>query len=471
MRDDDRKEKLATWAGAVMAGFLVMVFFAWAALQALLQPATVGAPGRVALNLAMLPSKVAEAWDEAKGIVTGQEATRFLSVPRPDVDMAGFRPVRGPEGTAFSELMVRGDAHGADRGWRLLGGAMQADGRAGNMAVLLDPDLRVARVWDLHEDDVEVSNKARESRRVVHGLQILPDASIVFGFDHGAGLQRRDACNRPVWVTPGTYHHSVMVQPDQETLWALRDWGFADEGEGANAPPGTGPVELDLATGAVRREISLAAIMAANPRLGLFELARKDENAVETNATETIGQWLGDPVHFNDVEPLPAEMADVFDGFAAGDLLISARDLNTVFVVDPETLKVKWHHTGGMLRQHDPDWRPDGTISVFDNAMGLGTSRIITIDPETHATQITYDGEENGFYTRIRGKHMRTARGDLAIVSPQQGRAFELGPTGAPVLEFINLKPGVADKSFVLTEYLWLPETALDLEDVTCTDS
>ncbi|MDQ2091598.1 arylsulfotransferase family protein [Marimonas arenosa] len=472
--DDERKERLGLWLGAAMAGFLGLMLFSWAALQALIEPGKVGLPGRVALNVAFLPSKVKDAWDEAMSFASGAEATRFFSVPRPALDETGFRPVLQADGNALSGLQVRGDVAAADRGWRLIGGAMQVGGRAGNMAVLLDPDLVARRIWRLDEDAVEAADKSRDSRRMLHGLQILPEAgSIVFGFDHGSALQRRDMCNRTEWITAGKFHHSVTLSPDGYALWALRDGGFASDfaPDDLTAPPNTGLVRLDAATGEIVEEISLEALVAANAGLGLFELARKDANEVETNEVAVIGRWISDPMHFNDIEALRPEMAAAFPDFTAGDLLVSARDINTVMVIDPETHKVKWHQTGGFMRQHDPDWRPDGTISVFDNGMSTGVSRIQTVDAKTNHISVAYDGAEMDFYTRIRGKHMRTTRGDLAIVSPQQGRAFELDAGRRPVLEFRNHKPGSEEKNFVLTEYLWLPETALTAGDLTCSDS
>lgn len=471
--ENAKTERLAIWLGAAMAGFLALSLFSWITVQAFLEPGRFGAAGRVALQVASLPGYVAQAWDQARMLASGEEATKFLSVPRADIDEVGFRPVTLPDGRPLSGLLVKGDVARADRGWRLLGGAMELEGEADNVAVLLDPGLTVRTIWKLDEAEVAVEDKARASRRMLHGLQVLPDGSLIHTFDHGSAMQRRDACNRVAWVAPGQYHHSLNLSGDGASVWGLRDQGFASAfapGDPA-APPQTGLVRLDATTGKVLDEISLEQLVAANPGLGLFELARKDENAVETNSAEVIGEWATDPMHFNDIEPLPPEMAAAFPQFAVGDLLVSARDINTVMVIDPETHKVKWHHTGDMLRQHDPDWRADGTITVYDNAMGLGVSRIIAIDPKTQLVGIAYDGAGDGFYSRIRGRHMRTARGDLAVASPQQGRAFEIGADGAKVLEFLNRSPVEPDKNFVLTEYIWLPETALNPGVFACSNS
>ncbi len=73
-----------------------------------------------------------------------------------------------------------------------------------------------------------------------------------------------------------------------------------------------------------------------------------------------------DLLHSNDVEPLLPELAREFPMFRAGDLLVSLREINAVFVMDHDSLAIKWMFTGA-LRQHDPDFFPDGTIVLFNN--------------------------------------------------------------------------------------------------------
>ena len=58
------------------------------------------------------------------------------------------------------------------------------------------------------------------------------------------------------------------------------------------------------------------------------------------------------------------------------------------YLVDRKTRIVKWWHIGPWIRQHDPDWSVDGTITLFDNNRDgtdrgelLGSSRIIAVDP------------------------------------------------------------------------------------------
>jgi len=156
----------------------------------------------------------------------------------------------------------------------------------------------------------------------------------------------------------------------------------------------------------------------------------------------------GDPdlTHLNDIEELTSRMASRFPQFAAGDLLLSLRNVNLLMVVDPRTHKVKWHQSGPWIKQHDPDFLPDGRISVFNNnndttdtGAVLGGSTILDVDPAGGLTSVRYGGRPTqAFYTRFRGKHQRLDNGNILITESLAGRAFEVDSMGNVVWEFIN---------------------------------
>jgi hypothetical protein len=143
--------------------------------------------------------------------------------------------------------------------------------------------------------------------------------------------------------------------------------------------------------------------------------------------------------HPNDVEVLSSEDAAAFPLFEAGDILYSLRDINLIMVFNPDTEVVKWYQHGPWLRQHDADFLPDGTISLFNNRMSYGFSNIMTIDPVTRETKIVYESRSAPrFYSGILGKHQHLANGNILITQSQDGRAFEVTREGETVWEYIN---------------------------------
>jgi hypothetical protein len=161
--------------------------------------------------------------------------------------------------------------------------------------------------------------------------------------------------------------------------------------------------------------------------------------------------YIENPLHFNDVEVLREDMAAAFPLFAAGDILVSLRNLNLIAVLDRETFLVKWWMTGPFVRQHDPDFLPNGHLLVFDNRRGgpareFGFSRILEIDPATRRVVWSYTGSEREpFYTNIRGKQQLLPNGNVLVTEAHAGRVFELarGPDGDRIAwEWVN---GVGD--------------------------
>jgi Arylsulfotransferase (ASST) len=315
---------------------------------------------------------------------------------------------------------------------------------------VLSPELEIQKVWVLAENEGRAGKRGKPERALIHGFAILKDGSMIFTFDGGHSIQRVDRCGRPIWSTPGAFNHTVSAEDDGRFVWTL-------QGELQN-------VEVDrlaVATGKLVRRIRVADIVAANPSIDILEVGKDDEwnEANPGNATE---KWMHDPFHFNDVEPLPAAIAARFAGFGAGDLLLSSRTLNLLFVMDPATLQVKWWQTGSWREQHDPDWQPTGEISVFDNRRGRGYSRIVGIDPGSRDVRVLFDGRVNGFYSPIRGKHQMTESGDILVTSPQQGRVFEVDGSGRTVLEVINTKPHSSEFNYLISEAIWLPLGTFD---------
>ena len=135
--------------------------------------------------------------------------------------------------------------------------------------------------------------------------------------------------------------------------------------------------------------------------------------------------------------------------FEPGDLMVSLRNINTLLVFDPETLKIKFLSVGRLLRQHDPDFLPGDRISVFDNrnlkpsnGPEPVSSRILEIDASDGSIKIAIQGDgESSFFTHVLGIHEYLANGNILVTSSGEGRVIEFAPDGTIVWRYDNRLP------------------------------
>lgn len=446
----------------LLLGALFTVAFGWSVKGTVTGTPHFGSLGKAAVVLASFPDTVRTSFGEL-----GEGPDHSFRVPRTKADLSAFHPLKTQPGIRLEGPVVQADEAALKRapGWRVLVGSFVIDGEFSHSALLLSPELEVIKVWKLPEQDIEGQAPRPPFGKFIHGFALLKDGSVIYSFDVGVSLQRFDACGHRIWSNGGEYHHAVSLDSEQKFAWALRDED--QNGELAHSAL----LQVDTATGAIVKRIAMDEIIEANPSLHILDIRGKDNNWANGNPRTLDAKWLNDPFHLNDVEPLPEAQAAQFAslGFSAGDLLVSARSLNLVFVLDPQNLHVKWWHIGAWRRQHDADWQPTGEISVYDNRMDLGYSRIVAISPASASTRVLFDGRATDFYSRIRGKHQLTAAGNLAISSPQQGRAFEVQPDGHMVFEIYNPKPGSSEFNYPLSEVIWFPTDAFDpTKDFSC---
>jgi len=320
----------------------------------------------------------------------------------------------------------------AEPGFTLISGLSQDQDLAAHAATLYSESGDVVHVWPV-DYELILPGGLRGVNVMLHGVEPLPDGSLVTAFDAGSALARIDACGQPMWVTEGDFHHSVELG-DDGTIWSWRNEVI---------------VQVDVETGEVLHELDLRQdIIEAHNQHGAFSIHAAED------AKEVRPQ--GDAFHANDVEPLREAMADAFPMFEPGDLLISLRELNLVAVIDPEDGALKWAQHGPWHRQHDPDFEPDGTISVYDNQMGIGASRILKVDPASREVTVVYEGtEEDPFYSYRRGKHQILANGNVLITESEMGRVFEAAADGGLVWE--RELDWDADRNLIITSADRLP--------------
>lgn len=366
--------------------------------------------------------------------------------------IAEDRRMRPPEGAARTLAVVHdpsaamGEGHYALLGW---------DSRLGTYSVRLhDAAGTLVHTWPI--DETSFSDLAQHNQNAPHAMLVMEDGSILVSFDWIGLMARLTPCGEAVWVEEGFYHHSFSRAADGG-VWT---WF----GEGTAYGQFQDIVKFDPADGEVVTRISLVDdVIARSPEAALAFSMYPDFPFV-ADADEPR-----DIFHPNDVEELLPEMAEAFPMFEAGDLLLSIRELDMVAVIS-QGGEMKWVQQGPWLKQHDPDFEPDGRIVVYDNSRHRPRSLIMAVDPATREVVDAIEAFDGPFKSAYRGKHQGLPNGNRLITVPEQGQAIEVTPDGAVAVEFNNVSH--VDPAFNedMTNARWLPEGFFEEMPVCATD-
>lgn len=281
--------------------------------------------------------------------------------------------------------------------------------------------------------------------RAIHGTALLPNGDVVFTLSR-IGSIRVDACSRVQWRVTEGGHHAVSPT-DDGSFWIpgtrqrprMKSTAYPDGYPGLKQPVWIEEL-LHVATdGRLREKVNVLDVLYEN------DLERYISKSNQPEAG-TNGPRTKDIMHLNDVEPLSASMADSYPLFDAGDLLVSLRNLDLVFVFDPETSEVAWHAADPFIKQHDPDFIGNGWIGVYDNnedftnrGTMLGGSRIVALQPHTDSTVVRFPSSQSEpFYSDVRGKWELLDNGNMLLTEAQSGRVVEVTEEGRTVWEWVQ---------------------------------
>ncbi len=177
----------------------------------------------------------------------------------------------------------------------------------------------------------------------------------------------------------------------------------------------------------------------------LLELTGKNEVAHEWRPDEYLTKIdvssgpSGDVTHFNSVQELPPnQWHDRGDQrFRPGNILVSARHLNTVFIVDRASGEVVWQYREGLDFQHEAlmieKGKPHaGNVLIFNNGARSiyrpKQSSVLEIEPTTLETVWEYVAKY--FYSSSAGIEQALPNGNIQITSSRGGRVFEVDREG-----------------------------------------
>ena len=127
-----------------------------------------------------------------------------------------------------------------------------------------------------------------------------------------------------------------------------------------------------------------------------------------------------------------------------GTYLISSKNLNLLFIVDPKTNQVVWEYQNDeMGGQHDAQMLDNGHILIFANGLYAGDlhhSQVWEIDPTTNEIVWRYKAKDNmtAFYSPHMGGAERLPSGNTLICEGNKGCLFEVTSGGDVVREFVS---------------------------------
>jgi len=153
-----------------------------------------------------------------------------------------------------------------------------------------------------------------------------------------------------------------------------------------------------------------------------------------------------DPSHSNSIRELPSNRW--FDAgdirFRPGNILVSARNLNTIFIIDKVTGDVVWQYSKGLDHQHEavmvePGKLAAGLVMVFNNGLedlhAYRRSLVQTINPVEK--KVTWEYGSEYFFDNVGGTAQPLPGKNILITSGNGGRAFEITPEGRIVWEWV----------------------------------
>lgn len=226
-------------------------------------------------------------------------------------------------------------------------------------------------------------------------------------------------------------------------------------------------------------------INAAGAKIGEWSSADHYDQLGLSQQTKTQISGLTngphDVFHMNSIQELPANPWEASNpgAFRKGNILVSMRSLNRVFIVNVATRNISWILNVATIGQHhasmiEPGLPGAGNILVFDNGGMAGYpqqcrlySRVLEIDPLTQAIVWQYDtqvGPSNSafrhtFFSARISSAQRLPNGNTLITEGDMGRIFEVKTDGTIVWEFVKSGYTKAYRGYRV-DYAWQTGTS-----------
>lgn len=255
---------------------------------------------------------------------------------------------------------------------------------------------------------------------------LMPDGDLIVKDDH-TPLLRFDGCGRKIWMQDGALFHHSTESDGADGLWIP---SVIEPATVSDVPP---TFQEDALTHVAFDGRILAQISV--PQM----LLRHDL----PNLLFPPGEYNDDPLHLNDIQPVPG------DGpyWKKGDLFVSLRRSSTVLLYRPATDEIVWMKSGPWLGQHDVDILDDHRIAIYNNRAENrggkiigGSSEIMVYDFATGAVSRPYSDvmAREQVFSYYEGLYTILPGGAFVIEDHNSGRVLVFAADGQKLGQFVN---------------------------------
>jgi hypothetical protein len=268
--------------------------------------------------------------------------------------------------------------------------------------------------------------------RANHPL-ILEDGSLISNSSQGP-LVKINKYSKIDWILDKHTHHSIYLDSDKNiivpsVLNSKPDRTILPTREDSY-------IKVTL-SGKILEENSIREILEKNKYFGLLY---------------GVGNYEEDLIHLNDAEPILKN-----DQFVKkNDLMLSSRNLSSVFLYRPSTEKIIWLKNGPWLKQHDIDYNGNGKFSIYDNGVIDSYTNIIEENtPEfrlknnqnsikefdmknNQITELFLLTKDNEIFTSGEGVHRILENGDVFVEETEKGIIHRISKNGKIRWSIVN---------------------------------
>lgn len=374
----------------------------------------------------------AEAGEDEKGEKKRRKGKKRKGGQNPDLDsLAYLNSVPMTEADKGKVGVVHVEKERVFDGYTLINPCF----RAGKRKTKEQP-VHEAQLWDIEGKMVHKWAAEPFTKKSGWAIARIDPEGYLYVVNADTGVAKLDWESNIVWKVEDVFHHDLNFDENGDVAVVTeqkREVPRPGDMEGDPVEILDHGITFISKDGKVGKQIWLYDVFKDEP---VFEENLETRIEAKEKTRKGEGRVSGlDIFHTNAVRVLHEDI----EGLGKkGDILTSARHLDTIATVSRDTGKLIWSWGADELQhQHDPSITPDGNVAVFDNGTARKKSRVLIVDPKSNEIVRTYDGgASNGFFSAGRGLAQVLPNNNLLVFVSNQARIFEVAADDHIVWDF-----------------------------------